>query len=143
MRIEEHNEWLTKPTRTIKQKYENNILLFNDAVKKAAARSAELKGNSTSFDVKIHEIAVTKFQVIGNEIIALIDIMSDRTGAELVVLGDLAVDQSLAHELAVSKSKINTEIQLALDDVRVQLDRFAHAKVEHQAEIKEKARLAI
>ena len=109
MRIEEHNEWLTKPTRTIKTKYENNILLFNDADKKAAARSADLKGNSTSFDVKIHEIAITKFQVIGNEIIALIDIMTGRMGlVELIEPGDLAIDHSLANDLAVKRTKVNT-----------------------------------
>ena len=119
MRIEEHNEWFTKPTRVIKQKYESNIQLLNDAIKKAAAKSVDLKGNSTSFDVEIQKIAVTKFQVIGNEIVALIDIMSSRTGAELIELGDVTVDQNLANELTISKTKINTEIQLALDNVRV------------------------
>ena len=98
MRIEEHNKWLTKPTRAIKQKYESNIQLLNDAIKKAAAKSVDLKGNSTSFDVEIQRTPVTKFQVIGNEIVALIDIMTSRMGAELIELGDLTVDHSLAND---------------------------------------------
>ena len=125
MRIEEHNEWLTKSTRIIHQKCESNRELLNDAIKKAAAKSADLKGNSTSFDVEIQRTAVTKFQVIGNEIIALIDIMTDRQGlVELITPRDLTVDQSLANDLAVTRTKVNTEIQLALDNVRDQLDRF-------------------
>ena len=143
MRIEEHNEWLTKSTRIIKQKYESNLELLNDAIKKAAAKSVGLTGNSTSFNVEIQRTAVTKFQVIGNEIVALIDIMTNRMGAELIAPGDLAVDDSLANDLTISKTKVNTEIQLALDDVREQLDRFAFDKTKHQAGIEDRVRLAI
>ena len=87
---------------------------------------------------------VTKFQVIGNEIVALIDIMTDRQGlVELITPGDLTVDHSLANDFAVTRTKVNTEIQLALDNVREQLDRFEFDKAKHQAGIKDRARLAI
>ena len=87
---------------------------------------------------------VTKFQVIGNEIVALIDIMTDRQGlVELITPGDLTVDHSLANDFAVTRTKVNTEIQLALDNVREQLDRFEFDKAKHQAGIKDRARLAM
>ena len=144
MMIEEHDKWMTKSTRIIYQKSESNRGLLNDAIKKAGVRSAELKGNTTSFDVEIHERAVTNFQ--GNEIVALIDIMMNRQGLaelDLITPGDLKVNQSLANDLFVTRTQVTTEVNVALDNVRKELERFEYEKTKHQAGLKDRARIAI
>ena len=90
MRTEEYEDWLGKPTRDIHKKCNSNRELLDEAIKSAGDRSDALKGNATSFDGAIHEQAVKKFQEIGNEILALIDIMTSRQGlVELIAMGDL------------------------------------------------------
>ena len=53
------------------------------------------------------------------------------------------IDQILVNSLAEARTAVETKIQVALDKVRAQLDRFDYEKVKHQAEIHEKARLEV
>ena len=130
MRTEEYEDWLGKPTREINKKCNSNHELLDEAIKSAGDRSEAL--------------VVKKFQEIGNEILALIDIMTSRQGlTELVAPGDLVIDQSLANSLAEIRTAVETKTQVALDKVRAQLDRFNFEKAKHQAQIQEKARLEV
>ena len=61
----------------------------------------------------------------------------------LITPGDLKVDQSLANDLAVTRTQVNMEIHMALDNVRDQLERFEFEKAKHQAGIKDTPRLTI
>ena len=144
MRTEDYEYWLAKPTREINKKCNSNHELLDEAIKNAGDKSKALKSNATSFDVAIHDQAVKKFQEIGNEILALIDIMTSRQGlTNLLAPGDLVIDQILANSLAEARTAVETKIQVALDKVRAQLDRFDFEKAKHQAEIHEKGRLEV
>ena len=81
-----------------------------------------------------------KFQEIGNEILALIEIMCCRQGADLLSPTDLVVDQTLVYRVDVVRDTVETKIQVALKKVRDQTERFKFEKAKHEAEIQEKAR---
>ena len=95
MRTEDYEDWLAKPTREINKKCNSNCELLDEAIKKAGHKSEALKGNATSFNVVIHDQAVNKFQEVGNEILALIDIMTNRQGlTDLLAPNDLVINQN-------------------------------------------------
>ena len=84
-----------------------------------------LGGSSTSFDIDLHDRAVKKFQQISNEILTLLDIMLERkgkVGGDLIVAGDQVVDKTLAGELEVRKTQVETTMGLALTKVREEME---------------------
>ena len=143
MRMENYEAWMITPTREINKKYVRDQGLLEKALKNAGGKSEALGGNTTSFDIIIHDRAVEKFQEIGNEILVLIKIMICRQGADLLSPNDLVIDQTLANKLAEARTTVETKIQIALGKVREQTERFKFEKAKHEAEIQEKARMEI
>ena len=95
------------------------------------------------FDIIIHDRAVEKFQEIGNEILALIEIICIRQGANLLTPTDLVVDQALINRVDEVRVTVETKIELALKNVRDQIARFKFEKAKCEAEIAERARIEI
>ena len=105
-----------------------------------------LGGSSTSFDIDLHNRAVKKFQQISDEILTLLGIMLERKGKvgdDLIVASDQVVDETLAGELDVRKTQVETTKDLALTKVRTEMDRVEYDKIKLQAERTEKARVEV
>ena len=114
MCVEDYEAWMTKSTRELNKKYKSDQGLLEEALKDAGEKSEALGGNVTSFDIIIHDRAVEKFQEIGNEILALIEIICYRQGADLLTPNDLAVDQALVNRANEVKITVETKIESAL-----------------------------
>ena len=138
---DEYEAWTQKSTHALNQKFVSNQILLEDALKDAATRSEKLRGDATPWDVNIHDRAVEKFQQIGNEILAIIEIICLRQGAELLTPTDLPVDQALVNRASEVKDVVETKVESALNKIRDQTARFKFEKAKCEAEIAERARI--
>ena len=78
MRSDEYETLTQKSTYAVNQKFISNKRLLEDALKDAALKSKQLKGNATIWDISIHNRSIEKFQMIGNELLAIIEIIALR-----------------------------------------------------------------
>ena len=66
-----------------------------------------------------------------------------KVGNDLIVVGDQVVDETLAGELEIRKTQVETTTGLALTKVRTEMERVDYAKIKLQAERTERARVEV
>ena len=66
-----------------------------------------------------------------------------RVGDDLIVAGDQVVDETLAGELDVKKTQVETTTDLALTKVRTEMERVEYDKIKLQAQRTERARVEV
>ena len=84
--------------------------------------------------------------MIGNELLAIIEIISLRQGLppeQMVAPNDLPVDQVLVNTANEVKTVVETKMAAALEKIRTQTTRYKLEKARAEAEIAEIARMEI
>ena len=113
-------------THTLNQKSTRNQRLLEDALKEAKVRSETLKGDATFWDLDIHKQAVDKFQVVANEILAIVEIVVSRKGlaqSQMIAPNNTPVAQNMVDTAMELKTIVETKVEDAFQKVRTQITR--------------------